>query len=248
MSTERSATPAAPSTHRTTPHAWQTQWWTRVARRVGRHWVLSRHVPGYCRPLAVAGSEHLRNVRGPAIIIANHTSRFDTPVALSVLPERLRAGRRWRRRQTSSTARASAHGGYSLFWNAYPIERGGGRAALDYSLKLLHGGWAILMYPEGTRSTTGELQPFRHGVAIVAMTANVPVIPIYSEGLRDIMPKGERHPRPGAVRVRIGPRLWLDDVSSVPEATTRLEDAMRGLARTPERGAPERARELSAVR
>ena len=57
------------------------------------------------------------------------------------------------------------------------------------------------------------------------------MIPIYTEGLREVMPKSQREPRPAAVRVRIGPPVWLDDAASVPDGTARLEDAMRDLAR-----------------
>ena len=89
MSTTTVAAP--PDDYRTEPDAWQTMMWARALRRLGRHWVISRHVRRYCSPLVVSGRGAIRNVRGPAIIIVNHTSHFDTPVALSVLPEPLRA-------------------------------------------------------------------------------------------------------------------------------------------------------------
>src|SRR5512140_995015 len=79
-----------PGLYRTEPDLWQTRLWARVLRRVGRHWVISRHVRRYCQPLAVEGGACLAGMKGPALIIANHASHFDTPVALSVLPERLR--------------------------------------------------------------------------------------------------------------------------------------------------------------
>jgi 1-acyl-sn-glycerol-3-phosphate acyltransferase len=107
----------------------------------------------------------------------------------------------------------------------------------------------VLIYPEGTRSTTGDLGGFHHGVALMAMQTNVPVIPIYSEGLRDIMPKGQRSPHPAAVHVRIGAPVWLDDAASIPDGTARLERAMRSLAggRLREAGAARPAREMAAA-
>jgi len=65
----------------------------------------------------------------------------------------------------------------------------------------------------------------------------VPVIPIYTEGLRNVMPKGQRTPRPAAVHVRIGAPVWLDGTASIPEGTERLEEAMRRLAGVPGGGA-----------
>jgi hypothetical protein len=62
------------------------------------------------------------------------------------------------------------------------------------------------------------------------MQANVPVVPIHIDGLRNVMPKGERVPRPAAVRARIGAPVWLDDVADVPAATARLQSALMLLA------------------
>jgi len=226
------ATYAPVITHQHTahPHAWQTQLWARMARRAGRHWVLSRHIDHFLRPLTVEGREHLASMRGPLIIIPNHSSHFDTPAALSVLPERIRA-----RTAIAAAADKFYRPGkkgwwYSLFFNAFPIERGGGSAALDYARTLLSDRWSILMYPEGTRSIDGEMARFHHGVSLLALDAGVPVVPIYMEGLRDVMPKGQRTPRPAAVHIRIGAPVRIEPRTAVPEGTAQLERAVWELA------------------
>jgi 1-acyl-sn-glycerol-3-phosphate acyltransferase len=217
--------------YRTQPDTWQTQMWARVVRRIGRHWVISRHVTRYCQPLTVEGREALDGVKGPALIIANHSSHFDTPLALSVLPERLR-GKTAVAAAADRFYRHDKRGWwYSLYFNAFPIERrGGGSATLEYPMSLLRRGWSVLIYPEGTRSTTGEVGGFHHGVALMALRTNVPVIPIYATGLRDIMPRGQRSPRPAAVHVRIGAPVSIEGAASIPDGTAQLERAMRGLA------------------
>lgn len=219
--------------YRTEPHAWQTQLWARMLRRAGRHRVMLRHVNHFCRPLTIEAAEGVREFRGPCLIIANHSSHFDTPVVLAALPSRLRE-------QTAVAAAADRFyrndkrtWWYSLFWNTYPIARGGGRGALDYSLQLLERGWSILIYPEGGRAKPGEVKRFHHGPAILAMQAKVPVVPVYIRGLAEVMPKGQRSPVPGPVGARIGAPLTLDGAGSIPDGTKLLEEGMRALAAEP---------------
>lgn len=224
--------------YRTEPHRWQTQMWARAFRRVGRYFVISRYVRQYCRPFDIEGRENLKDFRGAAIIIANHSSHFDTPVVLSALPERLRGKLLIAAAADKFYAsRRKRTWWYSLFHGTFPVHRGGGVKQLEYPLSLFKRGWSILIYPEGGRSKTGQVQKFKAGPTIMAMQANVPVIPIWIEGLRDVMPKGQRTPRPAAVRARIGAPVWLTGAASVPEGTIMLENAMRELAGQPPRGA-----------
>ncbi len=216
---------------RSEPHRWQTSPLARIARRIGRRWVITRHVEAFCQPLTVAGTEHFASVRGPAIIIANHSSHFDSPTVYAALPGRIR----------NKIAMAAAADKFyasrkkriwwpSLFQGAFPVHRGGGTKQLEYPLALMKKGYSILIYPEGGRSKSGQIARFKAGPAIMAMGGKVPVIPIYMEGLRAIMPKGNTHPKPGPVRVRIGKPLSLANASDVREATEMLENAMRELA------------------
>jgi 1-acyl-sn-glycerol-3-phosphate acyltransferase len=220
--------------YRTEPHYWQTSLWARALRRGGRYWVLTRHVRKYCKPFEIEGRENLERFKGAAIVIANHSSHFDTPAVMSALPERIRG------KLLIAAAADKFYGSrkkrtwwYSLFHGAFPVARGGGVKQLDYPKSLFSRGWSILIYPEGGRSKTGHVQRFKAGPAIMAMAANVPVIPVWIEGLRDVMPKGQREPRPAAVRARIGAPVWLTGVDNVADGTAMLENAMRELAGVP---------------
>ena len=225
--------------YRTEPHRWQTQPWARALRRAGRHWTVDRHVARYCRPMTIEGRENLRGFKGAAIVIANHSSHFDTPVVLSALPESIRGKIALAAAADKFYAsRRKRTWWYSLFLNTFPVHRGGGIKQLDYPLSLLRRGWSILIFPEGGRSRSGQVQKFKAGPAIMAMQAKVPVIPIYIEGLRNVMPKGQREPRPAAVSARIGKPISLAGITSVGDATLMLENAMRELAGIPPHHAP----------
>jgi 1-acyl-sn-glycerol-3-phosphate acyltransferase len=65
-------------------------------------------------------------------------------------------------------------------------------------------GVSMLVFPEGGRSETGELQPFKDGAALLALKAQVPVVPIGIVGIRDVLPMHSHHIRPGRVTLRIG--------------------------------------------
>lgn len=68
-------------------------------------------------------------------------------------------------------------------------------------------GDCVLIFPEGTRGTTDELQPFKASLGTLVRTARVPVLPVHIEGTREILPKGEWLPRGRAVTVHVGPPI-----------------------------------------
>src|SRR5687767_3374758 len=75
--------------------------------------------------------------------------------------------------------------------HAFPVKRGtGDRAALKKSIELLEAGWPLVMFPEGTRSETGEMKEPEMGVAMIAYRTGAPVVPVYIHGTNRVMPKG----------------------------------------------------------
>jgi 1-acyl-sn-glycerol-3-phosphate acyltransferase len=211
------------------PHRWALSFWARMYRRLLRRWDVDKHVKAFCRPMTVEGRENLEGASGPMLVIANHTSHFDTVIVLSVLPRKMwdrtaivaAADRMYRQRVKGML--------HSLRYNAFPITRGGGREALAYSQWLLHNGWSLLIFPEGKRSRTGELLPFHGGPAILALGHHVPVLPIYIRGANEILPPGTQKSSPAPVHVRIGKPFELPHDTTIPQAKTAMEEAVRSL-------------------
>ncbi len=211
------------------PHRWALSRWARAYRAFMRRWDVDKHIKAFCRPMTVEGRENLDGVKGPLLIIANHTSHFDTVIVLHVLPKKI-----WDRTAIVAAAdrmyRDKVKGMlHSLRYNAFPITRGGGRDALSYTQWLMTNGWSILIFPEGKRSRTGELMPFRGGPAILALTHRVPILPIHVQGASNILPPGEPKSRPAPVHVTIGKPFTLPEGANIPDAKQAMEQAIREL-------------------
>ncbi len=211
------------------PHRWALSPPARLYRRVLRRWDVDKHIKAFCRPLTIEGRENLEGVENPLLIIANHTSHFDTVIVLPALPRKV-----WGRTTIAAAAdrmyRERVKGMFhSLRYNAFPITRGGGREALAYSQWLLHHRWSLLIFPEGQRSRSGEPLPFRGGPAILALGQRVPVLPMHIQGANNILPAGEQQSRPAAVRVSIGKPFALPDGTTIPVAKRRMADEVRAL-------------------
>lgn len=88
----------------------------------------------------------------------------------------------------------------------------------------------LIMFPEGTRSASGELRPFKKGAFVLAIQTGAPVVPAAILGSREIMPKGEWRIRPGRVRVRIGAPISVKGLGHEDKDALRLT-AHRAVAR-----------------
>ena len=186
------------------------------------------------RPFRVQGRERLHALQLPALFIANHASHVDTVSIIRALPRRIR-----RRLAVAAAAdyfyRYAALGCLtSLALNTFPFSRQGAvRASLEHCGELADRGWSVLIYPEGTRSTSGELLPFKSGIALLASGLGTPVVPIAVLGGRGVLPKGRALPRPGPVRVVFGTPLRLPADMSPDLAVAALRQAVAALVSAP---------------
>lgn len=131
--------------------------------------------------------------------------------------------------------------------NLVPIARGIGAKAVKDSIEasrsfLQSGGQALIIYPEGTRSISGNIAKFKEGAAILAHDLDLPMVPASVVGTRESLPKGAYFLRPGRVVVNFGVPLKVSDFikkeeihdrksifNAYREATAELERRVREL-------------------
>lgn len=139
----------------------------------------------------------------PFIVMANHQSHLDAPLIIGSLPDKIAA------KIAVGAASDYFFKNYlqskpmRILLNTFPIERGKTKAHRGLSADLVHGGVPILVFPEGTRSRTGELGHFHTGLARIALAESVPILPISLVGTRAAWPVGHRKPVSGYPRVTI---------------------------------------------
>jgi 1-acyl-sn-glycerol-3-phosphate acyltransferase len=176
----------------------------------------------------VHGRERILHGRA-AVYAVNHTSNVEPPIVFDVLHElfpRLRILYKAELRKLPILVRAFDLAGF------VPLERGNrdqSLPAIDRAAEALRAGDSFLIFPEGTRSRTGELLPFKKGGFIMAIKAQAPIVPIAISGARDALRKGSFVIRPVTVTVRLGEpvetagRTLEDRDAVVQEARQRVE-------------------------
>jgi 1-acyl-sn-glycerol-3-phosphate acyltransferase len=164
--------------------------------------------------VTMKGLEHLDS-RKSYIVVSNHQSFFDIFSLLGHLPLQFR----W-------IAKAELFRipllGWAMTRTGYiPIERDSPKKAYRSMLQAaekVREGVSILIFPEGTRSPDGLLQPFKKGVFLIALKSQAPILPVAIRGTRNIMRKNDWRAYPGHVEIRIFPPIETAGFSTAKEA------------------------------
>src|SRR3954463_10100299 len=153
--------------------------------------------------VTVLGEEHLKGLDRPFVIVSNHASHLDTPLIFGSLPRRLS-------RYVAAGAAADyffdvwwRKGLTALFFNAFPVDRSGLRGRRGLATSLLDDGVPLLLFPEGTRSRSGEMGNFKPGAAALCISRDVPCLPIALYGAPRAMPYGRPGPGRGKPPVHV---------------------------------------------
>ena len=164
---------------------------------------------------------------GALILAANHASILDPPVVGCAL-----------HRQINYLARASLFdipvvGWLFRKWNSIPIDRDGGNAAgLRIILERLRAGNGIILFPEGTRTRDGNLQPAQSGIGLIVAKSDAPVVPARTFGTFEALGRDMKFPRPKKVAVKFGQPMNFEklraEAKNCPKA--RLKEIYQEIA------------------
>ena len=148
----------------------------------------------------VAGQEHVPRGRA-AVYCANHQSNVDPPVLFDAIHPYMHILYKAELSAIPVLERAFRFGGF------IPVDRRNKEAAMrsiEAGAASIRAGNSFLIFPEGTRSKTAQLLPFKKGGFVMAIKAQAPIVPVAVQGGRAAMQKGSAFIRPVTVSIRIG--------------------------------------------
>jgi len=196
-------------------------------------------------PTRVRGREHLRDVRGPALFIANHVTLVDQSLILAALPGRF--SRRMAIAMDGELLRSWCHPPDGTGWftrlhlrvryalvvalfNVFPLPKHSGfRRSFAFAGEAMDRGYNVLVFPEGQRTQDGRLNPFMAGTGLLATNLRAPVVPIRLDGLFALKQRGRHTARPGEVSVTIGAPLQFAADADPAHITKELEECVAAL-------------------
>ena len=192
-------------------------WWP-----VARLWGLGSSYFGGARDLRVQGGERLAETGG-AIVMVNHESHLDPPLIMRISRSPLRA-------LAKHTLFYFPVMGWAM-WSIgmISVNRGNRQQAfrsIKRASQSIREGKRVLVFPEGTRATSDEMLPYKKGGFVMAISAQVPIVPVGVGGTRAVWPRGWHWFGRGPVAVVVGEPI---DVSSY---TIETKDALMELVRT----------------
>jgi long-chain acyl-CoA synthetase len=157
------------------------------------------------------------------LVIANHASHLDAGLIRTVLEEQ---GQKLvalaARDYFFDTPLKRAY--FENFTDLIPMDRHGSlRESLRLAGESLRMGYNLLIFPEGTRSVTGELLEFKPTLGYLALTYEVDVLPLYLKGTFEALPKGTMFPKSKELEVHIGPALRYGDLRAKTQGMARSE-------------------------
>jgi len=153
---------------------------------------------------------------GAVILASNHASFLDPPLIGSGLHRAINYLAR------ESLFRFPGIGALLRSWNSVPVDRdGGGAAGLRAILDRLLAGGGIILFPEGTRTHDGQLQPARSGIGLVVIKSTAPVVPVRVFGTYEAYGRHIKFPRPKRIAVKYGQPMTFEKLRAEAKSCSK---------------------------
>jgi 1-acyl-sn-glycerol-3-phosphate acyltransferase len=178
--------------------------------------------------VTVEGAEHLHATE-PQIVAANHASFFDILAILAWLPVPVKFVAK------KELFSIPLYGGALRAAGHVRLDRARAREAMDVyaraAKQIVERRLTMLVFPEGTRTRTGELLPFKKGAFVLATLAGVPIVPAYIANTFGIQPKGSIRVHPRPIRILLGPPIATQglEVGDRDQLADRVREAVAAL-------------------
>jgi long-chain acyl-CoA synthetase len=223
---------------------WPQNWLVHWIRVLVYHCITLPYIMVMARP-RVIGRERLKDFQGPALIISNHVAQIDIGFLMAALPmhlrnrlgvamqgEKLRSMRYppenwfflkrwWEQLQYALMA---------AFFNVFSLpQRSKYRESFRFAGELADRGYSVVIFPEGRRTETGEMSPFRSGIGLLATQLNLPIIPMRIDGLFPFKIAKKHYAPPHAVQVRMGDPVRFEPTADPEEIAKELQRIVEGL-------------------
>lgn len=223
---------------------WAQSWpftWLRLAAWYGVTWP---YIMVMGRP-RIIGREKLRGLAAPALIVSNHITQIDIGYLMAALPARFRnrmavamrgemlRSMRYPAKELPLLERWRQQMDYfliAIFFNVFSLpQQAKYRESFRFAGELADKGFSVVIFPEGRRTETGEMSPFKSGIGLLATHLNLPVIPMRIDGLFPFKMAKKHYIPPGAVQVQVGEPVRFSAEEDAETIAKKLQEIVARL-------------------
>ena len=193
----------------------------------------------------VIGRERLRAAEGPLLFISNHVTYIDPGLLMFAMPTRYRhrlaiamqgemlTAMRKPPKEMNIFQRAIEIVSYWLvtaLFDVFPLpQRSGFRESFAFAGESVDRGYSVVIFPEGRRTTDGQMSPFRAGIGILAQAVKIPVVPMRIDGLFPLKQQDRTFARRGEIKITVGNPMEFQVGTSEEEIARKLEEIVKSL-------------------
>lgn len=193
----------------------------------------------------VVGRDRLRGAKGPLLFISNHVTYIDPGLLMFAMPARYRhrlaiamqgemlTAMRKPPSELNILQRAIEILSYWLvtaLFDVFPLpQRSGFRDSFAFAGESVDRGYSVVIFPEGRRTTAGEMSPFRSGIGILTQSLKIPVVPMRIDGLFPLKQQDRSFARRGEIKIVIGTPVLCQDGTNDEEIARKLEEIVKNL-------------------